>query len=170
MNQSILPHASLSSNQSPVNQYLSFTLGEEQYGVDILKVQEIRDYGSVTRVPDAPEYIKGVINLRGTIIPVMDLRLRMNMPYVEYGSSTVMIVLNLDVRVIGIVVDAVSDVISLEADHILPPPEFGTAVDTRAISGISTFDGGMVMLLDIDALMIETALVTDPEAVLAEAA
>jgi len=144
------------ANQGAINQYLSFTLGAEQYGVDILKVQEIRDYGAVTRVPDAPDYIKGVINLRGTIIPVMDLRLKLNMCDAHYDDFTVMIVLNLATRVIGVVVDGVSDVIEIKADDILPPPEFGVAVDTRAISGISTIDGRMVMLLDIDAL-IETS-------------
>jgi len=144
------------ASQGAINQYLSFTLGAEQYGVDILKVQEIRDYGAVTRVPDAPDYIKGVINLRGTIIPVMDLRLKLNMCDANYDDFTVMIVLNLATRVIGVVVDGVSDVIEIKADDILPPPEFGVAVDTRAISGISTIDGRMVMLLDIDAL-IETS-------------
>lgn len=102
-------------------EYLSFTLGAEHYGVDILKVQEIRGYDSVTRVPDAPDYIKGVINLRGTIVPVIDLRLKLRLDEARYDAFTVMIVLNVDNRVVGIVVDSVSDVIPLSADQIRPP-------------------------------------------------
>ncbi len=130
-------------------EYLSFTLGAEHYGVDILKVQEIRGYDSVTRVPDAPDYIKGVINLRGTIVPVLKLRL----DEARYDAFTVMIVLNVDNRVVGIVVDSVSDVIPLNADQIRPTPEFGAAVDTRFISGIGTQDDRMLILLDIETLL-----------------
>lgn len=103
-------------------EYLSFTLGAEHYGVDILKVQEIRGYDSVTRVPDAPDYIKGVINLRGTIVPVIDLRLKLRLEKATYDAFTVMIVLNVEDRVVGIVVDSVSDVIPLNADQIRPTP------------------------------------------------
>ncbi|OEZ00751.1 MULTISPECIES: chemotaxis protein CheW [Stenotrophomonas] len=134
-------------------EYLSFTLGAEHYGVDILKVQEIRGYDSVTRVPDAPDYIKGVINLRGTIVPVIDLRLKLRLDEARYDAFTVMIVLNVDNRVVGIVVDSVSDVIPLNADQIRPTPEFGAAVDTRFISGIGTQDDRMLILLDIETLL-----------------
>jgi len=134
-------------------EYLSFTLGAEHYGVDILKVQEIRGYDSVTRVPDAPDYIKGVINLRGTIVPVIDLRLKLRLDEARYDAFTVMIVLNVDNRVVGIVVDSVSDVIPLNADQIRPTPEFGAAVDTRFISGIGTQDDKMLILLDIETLL-----------------
>ena len=134
-------------------EYLSFTLGNEHYGVDILKVQEIRGYDAVTRVPDAPDYIKGVINLRGTIVPVIDLRLKLRLEEARYDAFTVMIVLNVEDRVVGIVVDSVSDVIPLNAEQIRPTPEFGAAVDTRFISGIGTQDDRMLILLDIETLL-----------------
>ena len=138
------------------DEFLSFTLGEEHYGVDILKVQEIRGYDSVTRLPDAPDYIKGVINLRGTIVPVIDLRLKLRLDNARYDAFTVMIVLNVDDRVVGIVVDSVSDVIPLNAEQIRPKPEFGAAVDTRFISGIGTQDERMLILLDIETLLDTT--------------
>ena len=144
-------------------EYLSFTLGNEHYGVDILKVQEIRGYDSVTRVPDAPDYIKGVINLRGTIVPVIDLRLKLRLDEARYDAFTVMIVLNVEDRVVGIVVDSVSDVIPLNADQIRPTPEFGAAVDTRFISGIGTQDDRMLILLDIETLL-DTADLGQPSA------
>ncbi|QGJ67263.1 chemotaxis protein CheW [Xanthomonas oryzae pv. oryzae] len=139
-------------------EFLSFALGEEHYGVDILKVQEIRGYDSVTRLPDAPDYIKGVINLRGTIVPVIDLRLKLRLKEARYDAFTVMIVLNVEDRVVGIVVDSVSDVIPLNDDQIRPTPEFGTAVDTRFISGIGTQDDRMLILLDIETLLDSTEL------------
>lgn len=141
------------ATNTAAGEYLSFTLGNEHYGVDILKVQEIRGYDSVTRVPDAPEYIKGVINLRGVIVPVIDLRLKLRMNQARYDASTVMIVLNMAQRVVGIVVDSVSDVIQLNAEHIRPKPEFGATVDTRFISGIGTQDERMLILLDIETLL-----------------
>ena len=140
-------------------EYLSFTLGAEQYGVDILKVQEIRGYDQVTRVPDAPDYIKGVINLRGTIVPVIDLRLKLRLDDARYDAFTVMIVLNVEQRVVGIVVDSVSDVIELNAEQIRPTPEFGAAVDTRFINGIGTQDDRMLILLDIETLLDTAELV-----------
>ena len=144
-------------------EYLSFTLGNEHYGVDILKVQEIRGYDAVTRVPDAPDYIKGVINLRGTIVPVIDLRLKLRLDEARYDAFTVMIVLNVEDRVVGIVVDSVSDVIPLNAEQIRPTPEFGAAVDTRFISGIGTQDDRMLILLDIETLL-DTADLGQPSA------
>lgn len=149
------------SNPSAANagEYLSFTLGQEQYGVDILKVQEIRGYDQVTRVPDAPDYIKGVINLRGTIVPVIDLRLKLRLENARYDAFTVMIVLNVEQRVVGIVVDSVSDVIELSAEQIRPTPEFGAAVDTRFINGIGTQDERMLILLDIETLLDTAELV-----------
>ncbi|MGH8052394.1 MAG: chemotaxis protein CheW [Stenotrophomonas sp.] len=141
------------SAEGTAGEYLSFTLGNEHYGVDILKVQEIRGYDAVTRVPDAPDYIKGVINLRGTIVPVIDLRLKLRLDEARYDAFTVMIVLNVEDRVVGIVVDSVSDVIPLTAEQIRPTPEFGAAVDTRFISGIGTQDDRMLILLDIETLL-----------------
>ena len=145
-----------SSNAATAGEFLTFTLGKEEYGVDILKVQEIRGYDAVTRLPDAPDYIKGVINLRGTIVPVIDLRLKLRLDEARYDAFTVMIVLNVDDRVVGIVVDSVSDVIPLNAEQIRPKPEFGAAVDTRFISGIGTQDERMLILLDIETLLDTT--------------
>lgn len=142
-----------STQATDTGEFLTFTLGEEHYGVDILKVQEIRGYDAVTRVPDAPDYIKGVINLRGTIVPVIDLRLKLRLKKARYDSFTVMIVLNVEERVVGIVVDGVSDVVPLAAGQIRPTPEFGAAVDTRFISGIGTLDEQMLILLDIETLL-----------------
>ena len=135
------------------HEFLTFTLGAEEYGVDILKVQEIRGYDTVTRMPDTPDYIKGVINLRGTIVPVIDLRLKLKLEKAEYNSFTVMIILNVAKRVVGIVVDGVSDVMQLPPDQIKPPPELGGPLDTRFISGLGTLDERMLILVDIEKLL-----------------
>lgn len=151
-----------SSTASVAGEYLSFTLGDEHYGVDILKVQEIRGYDAVTRLPDAPDYIKGVINLRGTIVPVIDLRLKLRLAEARYDSFTVMIVLNVENRVVGIVVDSVSDVVPLADEQVRATPEFGAAVDTRFIAGIGTLDEKMLILLDIETLLDSADLVDAP--------
>ncbi len=150
------------STPSAAGEYLTFTLGVEHYGVDILKVQEIRGYDAVTRLPDAPDYIKGVINLRGTIVPVIDLRLKLRLADARYDDFTVMIVLNVDDRVVGIVVDGVSDVVPLAAEQVRATPEFGAAVDTRFIAGIGTLDDRMLILLDIETLLDSADLVDAP--------
>jgi len=145
----------------PSNEYLSFTLGDEQYGVDILNVQEIRGYDGVTRIPDAPECIKGVINLRGTIVPVMDLRLKLGLEHASYDPFTVMIVINFNQRVVALVVDSVSDVIELDLSQLRQPPALGARVDSRCIAGIGTVDERMLIVLNIESLMIEAALDAD---------
>ena len=136
-----------------VEEYLTFTLADEEYGVDILKVQEIRGYDAVTRLPDAPDFIKGVVNLRGTIVPVVDLRLKFKMKDVGYGPTTVMIVLNGADRVVGMVVDAVSDVIRLTPDPVRPVPEIVCTIDRKFLTGIGTAEDRMLVLLDIEHLM-----------------
>jgi len=143
------PAPSLSTN----GQYLSFILAEERYAVDILNVQEIRRFDTVTLVPDAPNYIKGVINLRGIIVPVMDLRLKLNMPEAKPDHFTVMIVLTIGARIMGIVVDSVCDVIEINPEHILPPPQFSTVIHPSMISGISTLDDTMIIVLDSERLI-----------------
>ena len=135
------------------SELLTFSLGNEYYGVDILKVQEIRGYDTVTRIPDAPTWLKGVINLRGTIVPVIDLRIKFRLSHVEYNEFTVMIILSLSNRTVGIVVDAVSDVTQLGVDQIKPAPEFGAGVDTRYISGLGALDDRMLILVDIECLL-----------------
>ena len=132
---------------------LTFSLGAEYYGVDILKVQEIRGYDTVTRIPDAPAWIKGVINLRGAIVPVIDLRIKFRLETVAYNEFTVMIILNLASRIVGIVVDGVSDVTRLTPDQIKPAPEFGAGVDTRYISGLGALEDRMLILVDIERLL-----------------
>lgn len=137
---------------------LTFTLGNEEYGIDILKVQEIRGYDAVTRIANTPDFIKGVINLRGVIVPIVDLRIKFNVGQAEYNQFTVVIILNVGKRVVGIVVDGVSDVINLTPDQIRPAPELGTALDTRFIRGLGTVDERMIIIVDIEGLMLSPAL------------
>jgi len=134
-------------------EFLTFRLGAEEYGIDILKVQEIRGYDTVTQIANAPAFIKGVTNLRGTIVPILDLRIKFDLGSAEYDQFTVVIILNLSDRIVGIVVDSVSDVLSLSSDHIRAAPEFGSAVDTRYVTGIGALDERMLILVDIERLM-----------------
>lgn len=142
-----------SSAASAGGEFLSFTLGAEHYGVDILKVQEIRGYDAVTRVPDAPDYIKGVINLRGTIVPIIDLRIKFNQAEVSYDQYTVVIIVDLNQRTTGIVVDGVSDVLTLAPAQIKPAPALSGGVDTEYIRGLGSLEGRMLILADIEKLM-----------------
>lgn len=139
------------------DQYLTFILAGEEYGLDILRVQEIRGWTTTTPIPSAPAYVKGVINLRGTIVPIIDLRQRFNMPLLEYGPTTVVIVVRVlspqKERIMGIVVDAVSEVYSLDSSDCQPPPDLGTAMGEQFISGLTTVDEKMIILLDIDKLL-----------------
>ena len=132
---------------------LTFTLGSEEYGIDILKVQEIRGYDAVTTIANSPAFIKGVINLRGIIVPIVDMRIKFNLGKVDYNQFTVVIILNLANRVMGIVVDGVSDVITLTPEQLKPAPEFGTSLDTQYITGLGTVDERMIIVMDIERLM-----------------
>jgi purine-binding chemotaxis protein CheW len=138
-------------------EFLTFRLGAEEYGIDILRVQEIRSYEAPTRIANAPACIKGVVNLRGVIVPIIDLRLKLGCETAEYNDFTVVIVLNVKGRVIGAVVDSVSDVMELGADQIRPAPELSSNVDASFITGIGTIRNGdalrMLILMDIEALM-----------------
>jgi len=134
-------------------EFLTFRLGEEEYGIDILKVQEIRSYEQPTRIANAPSFIKGVVNLRGVIVPIVDLRVKLNCASVEYNSFTVVIVLNVKGRVVGAVVDSVSDVLELGSGTIKPAPEMHTSVDTSFITGIGSVNDRMLILMDIEGLM-----------------
>ena len=140
-----------------LNQMLTFMLGDETYGVDILRVQEIRGWSPVTRIPQSPAHVLGVLNLRGSIVPVVDLRMRLNLDRAEYTAVTVIIVLSVDSghgrRDFGVVVDGVSDVINVQATDVKPPPELGADVSTDYIQGLATVSDRMVMLLDIDRLI-----------------
>ncbi len=142
-------------SQGPASgEYLTFRLGAEEYGIDILKVQEIRSYEPPTRIANAPEFIKGVVNLRGVIVPIVDLRLKLSCPTADYNDFTVVIVLNVRNRVVGAVVDSVSDVLALNRDVIRPAPELSSAaVDTSFITGIGAVSDRMLILMDIEGLM-----------------
>ena len=132
---------------------LAFKLGNEEYGIKILKVQEIRGYEAVTRIASAPEHVKGVVNLRGTIVPIVDMRIKFKLGTPTYNQFTVVIILNIQDRVVGMVVDSVSDVISLGADQIKPAPDMGGALNTDYLIGLGTVDERMIILVDIDRLM-----------------
>jgi purine-binding chemotaxis protein CheW len=134
-------------------EFLAFRLDKEEYGINILKVQEIRGYDAVTRIANAPDYIKGVINLRGIIVPIVDMRIKFNFGEPSYDQFTVVIILNVAGRVIGMVVDSVSDVISLHGGQIKATPEMGSAVDADYLIGMGALDERMLILVDIDRLM-----------------
>jgi purine-binding chemotaxis protein CheW len=142
------------SETNSINQeFLTFTLGEENYGLDILTVKEIRGYESVTKIANAPAFIKGVINLRGEIVPIIDLRIKFSVGSATYDEFTIVIVLHIHNRVVGIVVDGVSDVVSLDKDQLRPPPDFGVAFDSRYLLGLATINDQMIILVDIDELI-----------------
>ena len=132
---------------------LVFVLGSEEYGVDILKVQEIRGYDKVTPIPKAPDYLKGVVNLRGVIVPLVDMRVRFGLPDPRYDATTVVVVLRVSGRVIGLVVDGVSDVVRLAAADVKEAPGLGSVVDSSYLAGLATRDDHMIMLLDIERLL-----------------
>ena len=140
-----------------VSQFLTFTLGSEEYGVEILRVQEIRGWQQVTRVPSAPAHMLGVLNLRGVIVPIIDMRMRFRLAKVEYTPLTVIIVLSVQgptgTNVFGVVVDSVSDVLDVKASDVKIKPDFGASVNTDFINGLATVGDHMVMLLDIDKLL-----------------
>ncbi|MEQ1515477.1 MAG: chemotaxis protein CheW [Usitatibacteraceae bacterium] len=135
------------------NEFLTFTLGKEEYGIDILKVQEIRSYEAVTTIANAPDFIKGIVNLRGTIVPVVDMRIKFRLGDIGYDQFTVVIILNVAGRVVGMVVDSVSDVITLSAEQVRPAPNFSSSFDTQYILGLGTVDERMLILVDIEKLM-----------------
>lgn len=145
-------------------EFLTFTLGDEEYGIDILRVQEIRGYDTITKIVNAPRFIKGVINLRGTIVPIVDMRIKFDLGQVTYDAFTVVIVLNIGRRVIGMVVDSVSDVITLTPEQIHAAPEFSSTLDTRYLVGLGSVDSRMIILVDIEKLM------SSPEMALADEA
>jgi purine-binding chemotaxis protein CheW len=137
------------------NQFLTFNLGDELYGVDILRVQEIKGYTAVTKIPNTPPHIKGVLNLRGTIVPIVELRTKFGMPTIDYTAFTVIIVVVVRDKVMGLVVDAVSDVLNIDKKDIQVPPQFGVKVDVSFLNGIGKSGDKLVALLDIDRMLPE---------------
>jgi purine-binding chemotaxis protein CheW len=138
------------------NQFLTFVLGSEEYGIDILKVQEIRGYSAITAMPNTPPHIKGVMNLRGAVVPVVDLRSKFGMAETEYNKFTVIIVVMVGTRISGLVVDAVSDVLNIARAEIEPPPELESGIDASFITGLAKASEKLIMLLDIERLMGST--------------
>ena len=148
------PAPASTETEAPSREFLTFRLGHEGYGIEILKVQEIRGYEEPTVIANAPAFIKGVINLRGVIVPVLDLRIKFELPQANYDEFTVVIILNVAGRVVGVVVDSVSDVLTLALDCIRATPEFASSTfDTKYITGLATVDNRMLILLDIERLM-----------------
>ena len=160
MHASVSPHSNVHAaprvshaDATTGNEYLAFRLGEEEYGIDILKVQEIRGYENVTRIANAPAFIKGVINLRGIIVPIVDMRIKFNLGEPTYDQFTVVIILSIASRVMGMVVDSVSDVTTLQPEQVRPAPQMGTALNTDYLIGLGTLEERMLILLDIERLM-----------------
>jgi purine-binding chemotaxis protein CheW len=158
------PAANGPATLTSLREFLAFKLGAEEYGIDILRVQEIRSYEEPTRIANAPAFIKGVVNLRGVIVPIVDMRLKLNLAQAEYGATTVVIVLSIAGRVIGMVVDAVSDVITLTAEQMRPVPEFNAAIASDHLLAIGTVAERMLILVDIEQLMTgaEMGLIEPP--------
>lgn len=153
LNTNVAISASSVITKSAAGEYLTFVLGTEAYGLEILKVQEIRGYEAVTQIANTPDFIKGVVNLRGKIVPIVDLRIKFHLGKVEYDEFTVVIILNLNGRVVGIVVDGVSDVMALKDDQIRDVPSLVSSIDTKYIVGLATVDSQMLILVDIEHLM-----------------
>lgn len=140
------------------SQFLTFQLGDELYGVDILRVQEIKGYTTVTKIPNTPPHIKGVLNLRGTIVPIVELRTKFGMPTIEYTMFTVIVVVVIQEKIMGLVVDAVSDVLDIDKKDIQPPPQFGAKVDVSFLKGIGKSGDKLIALLDMDRLLSDSDL------------
>jgi purine-binding chemotaxis protein CheW len=160
------------SKTGDVKEFLSFQLGEEEYGIDILAVREIRAYEKPTRIANTPDFIRGVINLRGVIVPIVDLRIKFGLATPIYNSLTVVIILKVANRIMGIVVDSVSDVLPLKNEEISPAPEFNSRIQASFIRGLATVQERMLILMDIEGLMAsdEMALIEREAAPIAEAA
>jgi purine-binding chemotaxis protein CheW len=158
--------AATKAKEAPRREFLTFRLGNESYGIEILKVQEIRGYEKPTAIANAPAFIKGVINLRGVIVPILDLRVKFDLPEARYDEFTVVIILNVASRVVGVVVDSVSDVLSLTEEEIRPTPEFASATfDTKYITSLATVDDALLILLDIERLLTSADMALVDEAV-----
>jgi purine-binding chemotaxis protein CheW len=136
------------------NQFLTFSLGDEEYGVDILKVQEIKGYVPTTRVPNAPYEVRGVLNLRGTIVPIVDLRRKFGLEEIEYDQFTAIVVVVVQNRVMGMIVDSVSEVMSIPPGNIQPPPDFGSGFTTQMLQGMAKVGDNLIILLDIEAVLL----------------
>lgn len=149
--------------EDDLDQYLTFLLANEEYGVDILRVQEIKGWDGVTPIPNMPDFILGVINLRGTVVPIIDLRKRFGLERIPFSKTTVVVVVRVSdsqrgERTMGIVVDAVSEVHNIAKTDLKPAPDFGGVISTEAIKGLATRDNRMLIMLDIDRLINDSVL------------
>jgi purine-binding chemotaxis protein CheW len=159
MSQTATPVKPAASNQtqngfrSDDSQYLTFALSKEEYAIEILRVQEIKGYSAITPIPNTPPHIKGVMNLRGTVVPIVDLRIKFGLPDVEYNQFTVIIVVNVSNRVVGIVVDSVSDVLNISAEEVEPPPSLGAGTDTSFLIGMAKSSDRLIAMLDIEKVI-----------------
>lgn len=156
--QSTNPSASRDATITDIREFLAFKLGDEEYGMDILRVQEIRSYEQPTRMANTPAFIKGVINLRGVIVPILDMRVKFNLAQVNYDTFTVVIVLNIGKQVVGMVVDGVSDVITFTPAQLRPVPEFSSTIGSDHLLAIGAIQDRMLILLDIEKLMTGTEM------------
>jgi purine-binding chemotaxis protein CheW len=150
--QSTLPTREQDTGQAGGGQHLTFALGEQEYGIELLRVQEIKGYTAITPIPRTPPHIKGVINLRGAVVPVMDLRAKFAMEPVEYNKFTVIVLVTIADKVLGVVVDAVKDVLTLNEGQIQPPPDLGERTDARFLQGLAAVGDKLIAMLDIDTL------------------
>ncbi|WP_027994905.1 chemotaxis protein CheW [Simplicispira psychrophila] len=146
------------AKKAPAAEYLTLQLGQEEYGIDILKVQEIRSYEQPTRMAQAPSFIKGIIDLRGVIVPIIDLRLKLQCAKADYTDFTVVIILNVRGTVMGVVVDAVADVVALTSDAIKPAPQFQSQLDAAFVTGIARLGERMLIMMDIESLLDSTEM------------
>ncbi len=147
------PQGASTDAPTPIREFLAFKLGDEEYGVDILRVQEIRSYEHPTHMVNTPQHILGVVNLRGVIVPIVDMRIKFDLPQVKYDGFTVVIVLNIDSKVVGMVVDAVSDVITLEPEQLRAAPDISGVIDSESVLALGTVNDRMLILLDIERVM-----------------
>jgi purine-binding chemotaxis protein CheW len=150
--------ATANTSTGTTHQFLTFALGAEEYGVEILKIQEIKGYSAITPLPNAPHYVKGVLNLRGTIVPILDLRAKFGLPAVDTTACTVIVVVQVQGKTMGCVVDAVSDVLTVTSDAIQPTPDCHGQLDTRLLTGLAQAGEKLVILLDIDKVLGGAAL------------
>ena len=150
-------HANVTGFSADGRQYLTFRLQEEEYGIEILRVQEIKGFSRVTPIPNTPCYVKGAMNLRGTVVPIVDLRVKFGLPEAEYNQFTVIIVVTVGRKIVGLVVDAVSDVLNILDNEIEPTPDLGGSVETSIMTGMAKASDKLIMLLDVDRLLGQVA-------------
>lgn len=145
--------------KQPVHQFLTFLLERREYGLELFRIQEICGYAPITPIPNLPEHVRGVMNLRGTVLPVIDLRMKFRLPLVEYSKFTVIIIARVEAKTVGLLVDAVSDVLSVKHQELRPAPDFGPDVDTSFINGVFQIRDHMAVALNLEKLLTENELV-----------